>query len=248
MKTPKKQEGRLPLGLMLLDIGIGLILGGSLIILRVCEVNNIFYRIVFALCAIWCILNWFYVLAGAAGSVRSAYRRFKRDRRIIRQAKAAGVWGKPQLLGGRALELYAKKKHGIKRKPGQTDRSLRMFCIIKEHRALDYSIEKYARKYTGEKYKDGIPINIGAADESEPRGLEALEKLKNAKSMEEADEAYAEISLHDLEEIPAGAKIEAFFKALGQNPSNEQIRAFYENWKNVPGKIEVFKEEQSKDE
>lgn len=53
-------------------------------------------------------------------------RQKKKDRRIIRQAKAIGVWDKkPIVLGGRALELKAWKLRRIKRKPGETDRELR---------------------------------------------------------------------------------------------------------------------------
>lgn len=52
-------------------------------------------------------------------------RRRKTDRRVIRQAKAIGVWEKPWLLGGRALELRAWKDYKIKRQPGETDKQLR---------------------------------------------------------------------------------------------------------------------------
>ena len=54
------------------------------------------------------------------------FRKRKRDRRIIRQAKAAGAWDKPDVLGGRALELRAWQQYGIKRKPGETDACLRL--------------------------------------------------------------------------------------------------------------------------
>lgn len=50
------------------------------------------------------------------------YRRRKVDARIIRQAKAAGVWNTN--AGGRALELYA-KEYGVKRYPGESDPHLR---------------------------------------------------------------------------------------------------------------------------
>lgn len=49
-------------------------------------------------------------------------RRRKADARIIRQAKAAGVWNTK--AGGRALELYA-KECGVKKFPGETDAHLR---------------------------------------------------------------------------------------------------------------------------
>lgn len=61
-------------------------------------------------------------------------RKSKKDRRIIRQAKAAGVWDRVYALGGRALELKAWKDYRIKRKPGETDACLRLRCmnVVKE--------------------------------------------------------------------------------------------------------------------
>jgi|GEM_PF-3761530 len=170
-QTPKTQKDRRTSALELFNIALGLILCGLVILLRVCEVNNLFYRIVIAIQFIWLILNTFLLLARAAEAIGKAYRRFKTDRRIMRQAKAAGIWENPQMLGGRALELYAKKKHGIKRKPGQTDRNLRCYCLIKENRAIDYSIEVACLKYTGEKDKDLNIINqwIAEAIEAESK-------------------------------------------------------------------------------
>lgn len=58
------------------------------------------------------------------------HRSHKVDRRIIRQAKAAGVWNKrPTPLGGRALELKAWEDFKIRRLPGETDAELRRRCI-----------------------------------------------------------------------------------------------------------------------
>lgn len=59
----------------------------------------------------------------------SKLRKRKRDRRIIRQTKATGVWDKPEVLGGRALELKAWQDFKIKRKPGETDACLRIRCM-----------------------------------------------------------------------------------------------------------------------
>lgn len=57
-------------------------------------------------------------------------RRRKTDRRIIAQAKGAGVWDKlPIVLGGRALELKAWQDYKIKREPGETDAHLRRRCM-----------------------------------------------------------------------------------------------------------------------
>jgi hypothetical protein len=58
--------------------------------------------------------------------VLAKLRKHKRDQRIIRQAKAAGVWDKPEALGGRALELKAWQDYKIKRKRGETDACLRL--------------------------------------------------------------------------------------------------------------------------
>ena len=53
-------------------------------------------------------------------------RKRKVNRRIIKQAKAAGAWGDPEKLGGRALELYARKVWGIYREQSETDAALRL--------------------------------------------------------------------------------------------------------------------------
>lgn len=77
------------------------------------------------------------ILALAAIMVTAFYikrtvGKWKVDQRIIRQAKAAGVWNKrPTPLGGRALELKAKKDFKIKRQPGETDAQLRRRCMAK---------------------------------------------------------------------------------------------------------------------
>lgn len=83
-------------------------------------------------------------LFAAAGSVlvtaarlKRWYRRRKVDRRIIRQAKAAGVWNKrPTPLGGRALELKAWEDFKIRRLPGETDAELRRRCMAKADNQL----------------------------------------------------------------------------------------------------------------
>ena len=62
-------------------------------------------------------------------TLKSWHRRRKVDRRIVKQAKAAGVWDNPKALGGRALELHAWKWWGIKRQPGETDKELRLQCM-----------------------------------------------------------------------------------------------------------------------
>jgi hypothetical protein len=61
-----------------------------------------------------------------AGRFKLRLRSLKRDRRIIRQAKAAGAWWRLDALGGRALELRAWQQYRLKRKPGETDACLRL--------------------------------------------------------------------------------------------------------------------------
>lgn len=62
--------------------------------------------------------------------IRRRLRRKKNDRRIIRQAKASGAWDKnPTPLGGRALELKAWEDFKLKRRPGESDVSLRCRCM-----------------------------------------------------------------------------------------------------------------------
>ncbi len=60
--------------------------------------------------------------------IRRRRRQRAIERRIIANAKAGDVWDKPHLLGGRALELYARDMCGIRREAGETDRNLRARC------------------------------------------------------------------------------------------------------------------------
>lgn len=62
--------------------------------------------------------------------IRHRYRLHKVDKRIIRQAKAIGLWDKKlYFLGGRALELKAWHDFRIKRRPGESDVQLRRRCM-----------------------------------------------------------------------------------------------------------------------
>lgn len=76
--------------------------------------------------------------------LKRLHRRRKRDCRIIRQAKALGVWEMPNTLGGRALELKARKEYRIKRVPGETDGELR--ARMEYHEALRRRGLKMSRK------------------------------------------------------------------------------------------------------
>lgn len=71
--------------------------------------------------------------------VKRWYRCRKVDRRVIRQAKAADVWEKPQVLGGRALELKAWKDFKMKRRYAESDADLRRRC-------MNAAENEYARK------------------------------------------------------------------------------------------------------
>ena len=55
-------------------------------------------------------------------------------RRIRAQAKACGVWDYPPALGGTALTMSAKENFGIRRRRGESDRELRMRCMMKRAR------------------------------------------------------------------------------------------------------------------
>ena len=72
-----------------------------------------------------------------ASRLKRWYRRRKVDRRIIRQAKALGVWDmRPTPLGGRALELKAWEDFKLRRLPGETDAQLRRRCMAKADEQL----------------------------------------------------------------------------------------------------------------
>ena len=80
----------------------------------------------FALTALWVL-----AIHGLA-CLKRWLRRCKNDRRVIRQAKAIGIWNaNPIILGGRALELKAWKLYKIRRKSGETDKELRQRCMTK---------------------------------------------------------------------------------------------------------------------
>lgn len=84
------------------------------------------------------LLGSLYLMAYTA--VSRWYRHKVVDDRIIRQAKAAGVWDKtPTVLGGRALDLKAWEAYKIERRFGESDKSLRVRCwaadIVAKRRA-----------------------------------------------------------------------------------------------------------------
>ena len=82
-------------------------------------------------------IMWIFICAPfAVLKIKRLLRKRKTDRRVIRQAKAAGVWDKPQVLGGRALELKAWKLYRITRGPGETDKDLRRRCMTRADNEL----------------------------------------------------------------------------------------------------------------
>ena len=95
-------------------------------------------------------------------------RQRKTDKRIIAQAKAAGVWNRtPIVLGGRALELKAWKEHKIKRRHGEPDAILR-------YRYSNLETMKRKAREQGLKIKkvktDGYSAYITLYDENHKRG------------------------------------------------------------------------------
>ena len=92
--------------------------------------NTLFLIVVLGVCLAGVELVSYSVRVLVLGAL-SKLRKRKRDQRIIQQAKAAKVWDKPAVLGGRALELKAWQDYKIKRKPGETDACLRIRCMTK---------------------------------------------------------------------------------------------------------------------
>lgn len=92
------------LGMEWIDVGIALVVTPWIVCACVSLVGLIFYLFV---------------------KLKRWNRQRKADARIIRQAKAAGVWDKPKALGGRALELKAWQDFKIKRCPHEPDKLLR---------------------------------------------------------------------------------------------------------------------------
>ena len=82
-------------------------------------VRGAFFIMLLSICAYVLLV----VFASVITMVKRWYRRRKIDARIIRQAKAAGVWNTN--AGGRALELYA-MECGVRKYAGESDAHLRL--------------------------------------------------------------------------------------------------------------------------
>lgn len=138
----EKRTGNGCLPLVFFDIVVALFLWGLLIALKAAGVVGMHWALVLS-GIVWISWLLFAITALAVEAVRLFvrlkrwHRRRKVDRRIVRQAKAAGVWDKPQALGGRALSIYAWEHYGLVRKAGETDKELRGRCIQQGIRERD---------------------------------------------------------------------------------------------------------------
>ena len=161
MKNERKDK-RLTAALII-DTLVGLFLWVTLIVLKATGHSNMHWAVVLSgiLWIVWLLMGLTALVPAVLHCVvklKRWLRRRKRDRRIIRQAKAAGVWDKPRCLGGRALELKAWKLYRIRRRPGESDKELRQRCMT----AAD---NKYADAKRKAKIKDGYTVNITLIDE-----------------------------------------------------------------------------------
>lgn len=109
-----------------------------LILLRAAEVIHMHWALVLS-GIVW--ISWgVYGLTALVVAILTIIRkewliyqhRRKVDARIRAEAERLGVWDQPNILGGRALELYAWNKFRIKRKIGETDPELRRYIAMIE--------------------------------------------------------------------------------------------------------------------
>lgn len=129
---------------LIIDVLLALLLWLILIALKAVGAVDIHWALVLS-GLVW--ISWaLFALTALAGAtmwllvrLKRWYRRRKVDRRIIRQAKAAGVWERPRALGGRALELKAWKDFKITRRYAESDAALRRRC-------MNAAENEYARK------------------------------------------------------------------------------------------------------
>lgn len=123
------------IGAAILGMIVGVVLWVILICLKAAGAVTMHWALVLS-GLVW--LTWImYACAALVAAIVHQIAKVKRwrrqrkiDRRIITQAKGAGVWDKkPIVLGGRALELKAWQDFKIKREPGETDAHLRRRCM-----------------------------------------------------------------------------------------------------------------------
>lgn len=139
------------MALIFLDICAALVGWVLLIVLRGANLINMHWALVLSslLWLSWGLFILTFLLELIIRTLRRWHRRRIVDRRVIRQAKAAGVWDNPKALGGRALELYVWKNHKLKRKPGELDKDLRLRCAKKLYMKSEGIVVEITRKHDG---------------------------------------------------------------------------------------------------
>lgn len=180
------------------DMIAALVIWVLLIVLRGFNLINMHWALVLSslLWVSWGLFLLTVLLYLTIRTLRLWYRRLKVDRRVIRQAKAAGVWGNPRALGGRALELYAWKKHRLKRKPGELDKDLRLRCAKKLYKKSEAIVDEVTRKHDGivEEYERlrkeisrvyGIPVELLTEKSEENQRLWEINKKMNTDPLDE---------------------------------------------------------------
>lgn len=129
------------------EIGACLFLWAVLIVLKAVGYIDMHWALVL-LGIVWIPLLWiaitvlFLLAIHEIAKLKRRRRRRKNDQRIKRQAMAAGVWDRPQVLGGRALEICAWETYGIMRRSGETDAELRRRCMTEADNQYAESIAK----------------------------------------------------------------------------------------------------------
>ena len=129
----ERKDNRL-MAALIIDSLVGIALWALLIVLKATGHCNLHWAVVLSgiVWIVWLLMGLAAIMAAIGGIIQKLkrlHRRRKIDRRTIKQAKAVGVWGEPKALGGRALELMARKYYGIKRLPGESDKDLRRRCM-----------------------------------------------------------------------------------------------------------------------
>ena len=131
----ERKDNRL-MAALIIDSLVGIALWALLIVLKATGHSSLHWAVVLSgiVWIVWLLMGLSAMMAAIVGMIQKLkrlHRRRKIERRTIKQAKAVGVWGKPKALGGRALELMARKCYGIKRLPGESDKDLRRRCMTK---------------------------------------------------------------------------------------------------------------------
>ena len=102
-------------------------------------------------------------IAWMAFFIKRWHRRRKADRRIIREAKAMGIWDRPHVLGGRALELKAWEDFKIRRLPNESDVLLRY-----RYKKAAELLDRYKAVTNSEKVNPSV-YGFGMSETDTPR-------------------------------------------------------------------------------